>query len=60
MTWCWNTDYATKMHEHKGGWGKFTIQDGDAGNKWLERHLRRDKNDLMKMIAMEFKKAAGM
>jgi len=60
LTWCWNTDYAAKMHEHQGGWGKFTLQDGDAGNKWIERHLRRDKNDLMKMIAIEFKKAAGM
>jgi len=60
ITWCWNTDYAAKMHEHKGGWGKFTTQDGDAGNKWIERHLRRDRNDLMYMIAMEFKKEARM
>ena len=60
LTWCWNTDYAAKMHEWRGGWGKFTTQDGDAGNKWLERHLKRDRNDLMKMIAIEFKKEAGM
>lgn len=58
ITWIWNTDYAAKMHEWKGGWGKFTEQDGDAGNKWLEKHLRADRDDLMKMIAIEFKKEA--
>ena len=60
ITWVWNTDYAAKMHEHKGGWGKFTTQDGDAGNKWIEKHLQKDKNDLMEMIAKEFKKVAGL
>ena len=60
LTFVWNTDYATKMHEWKGGWGDFTIQDGDAGNKWLERHLQADKNDLMKLISTEFKKEAGL
>jgi len=60
MTLVWNTDYAARMHEWKGGWGKFTLQDGDAGNKWLERHLRNDKDDLMKLIAMNFKKGAKM
>ncbi len=59
MTWVWNTSYAAKMHEHKGGWGKFTVQDGDAGNKWLEEHLQKDADDLMKMIAKEFKTLAG-
>jgi len=60
ITWVWNTDYATKMHEWMGGWGKFTIQAGNAGNKWLEKHLRADRNALMEMIGMEFKKEAGM
>ncbi|GAG92747.1 unnamed protein product, partial [marine sediment metagenome] len=60
ITWVWNTDYGVKMHEWTGGWGKFTIQAGNAGNKWLEKHLRRDRNDLMKVIGMEFKKEAGM
>jgi len=60
ITWTWNTDYATKMHEWKGGWGKFTIQAGNAGNKWLEKHLQKDKNDLMKVIGMEFKKETGI
>lgn len=58
--WVWNTDYATKMHEWKGGWGKFTTQDRNAGNKWLEMHLKADKNALMKMIASQFKKEAKM
>lgn len=60
ITWVWNTDYANKMHEWKGGWGKYTIQAGNAGNKWLEKHLRADREDLMKVIGMEFKKAAGL
>lgn len=60
ITWVWNTDYAAKMHEWKGGWGKFTIQDGDAGNKWLEKHLLADKQALLKMIADEFGKETRM
>lgn len=60
ITWCWNTDYAAKMHEHRGSWGKFTTQDQDAGNKWLEKHLQKDKDDLMEMIAKEFGKVAGL
>lgn len=58
-TWVWNTDYATKMHEWMGGWGQFTLQDGNAGNKWLERHLQKDKDALMNIIASEFKKITG-
>jgi len=58
-TWVWNTDYAKKMHEWIGGWGEFTLQDGDAGNKWLEDHLRADRNALMDMVAAEFKAKAG-
>jgi len=64
ITWVWNTNYAKKMHEwgKKAGqkWGKFTKQDMDAGNKWLEKHLRRDRDDLMKVIGLEFKREAGL
>lgn len=60
ITWAWNTNYAAKMHEWKGGWGKFTQQAGNAGNKWLEKHLRKDRNALLRMIGMEFKKEVGM
>lgn len=59
-TWVWNTDYATKMHEWTGGWGKFTAQDGDAGNKWLEKHVQADKEIWAKVVAAEFKKEAGL
>ncbi len=60
ITWVWNTNYAAKMHEHTGGWGKFTLQDGNAGNKWLEEHLRADEKALMEVIKTEFHKAAGL
>ena len=56
LTVVWNTDYAKKMHEWKGGWGKFTKQDTDAGNKWLEKHLQKDRKDLVKLVALEVKK----
>jgi hypothetical protein len=48
------------MHEWKGGWGKFTLQDGDAGKKWAEDHLRADRNDLWSMIANEFGQLTGL
>jgi hypothetical protein len=60
MTFVWNTDYAKKMHEHKGNWGPFTKQDADAGNQWLLKHLKADRNDLMKVIGIEFKKETGI
>ena len=55
MTFVWNTEYATKMHEWQGGWGPVTRRDQDAGNQWLLMHLDKDRNDLMKVIAKEFK-----
>jgi len=60
MTWVWNTNYAAKMHEWPGGWGKFTMDDGNAGNKWLEEHLKTDEKALFEMIKTEFHKAAGL
>ena len=59
ITWIWNTAYATKLHETKWNPGPFSRQDGDTGNKWVERHLRKDKEDLIAFIAKEFKKKAG-
>jgi len=52
----YNTAYAAKMHELPGPWGEFTEQDGDAGAKWIERHLQTDKDLFMKVIGIEFKK----
>jgi hypothetical protein len=60
ITWVWNTDYATKMHEWTGGWGKFTLQAGNAGNKWLEKHIQADREALIRMIGLEFKKETGI
>lgn len=55
ITVVWNTDYADKMHEWPGPWGEFTERDGDAGAKWVEKHLKADKDLLMKVIGLEFK-----
>lgn len=56
----WNTDYANKMHEWTGDWGKFTEQDGDAGAKWIEKHLTADRDAIVDMIAKQFGKDAGL
>ena len=60
ITWVYNTDYAKRMHEWKGKWGKFTKQDGDAGNKWMINHLKADKDKLFEVIILEHKKLSGM
>ncbi len=60
LTWVWNTEYATRMHETRWKPGKFSKQDGNAGNKWVEKHLRADKDDLIDVIGLEFKKRTGM
>lgn len=52
----YNTDYAAKMHEWEGGWGPGTERDGDAGNKWIEMHLKADKDLLMAVIGLEVKR----
>ena len=54
LTFVWNTDYAAAMHEHDGNWGEATLRAGDAGNKWLELHMARDRQDLMEFIADDF------
>lgn len=56
----YNTEYAAKMHEWKGGWGEATERDGDSGEKWIERHLQADKDLFMKVIGIEFKKDVGL
>lgn len=59
LTWGWNSNYATKMHETEYNLGRFSQQDGDAGNKWLEKHLSADRNLLMALTAEEFGKKVG-
>lgn len=56
----YNTDYATKMHEWTGNWGEQTTRDGDAGDKWIEKHLKADKDLLMEVIGIEIKKELGL
>ncbi len=61
MTWVWNTDYATRMHEKIGGsWGPITLQDGDAGAKWVEEHLQKDKDNLMALIGKFYADKTGI
>jgi len=58
ITIVYNTSYAAKMHEWKGGWGKYTLQDGNAGAKWIERHIRADAPLAMQGIAQILKERA--
>jgi len=60
ITWVWNTEYGAKMHEWNGGWGDATERDTDAGNKWAEKHLLKDKNDLIEVIGKEFRKVSKL
>ncbi len=60
ITWVWNTDYAYRMHEWKGNWGEATERDTDAGNKWAEKHLIKDKNDLIEVIGKKFRKVSPL
>ena len=60
ITWVWNTDYAARLHETEWDPGIFSTQDGDTGNKWVEIHLLKDKDDLMKVIGLEFKRLSGI
>lgn len=60
VTWVWNTDYAARMHEHTGNWGPYTVQDGDAGRKWLENHMAADRDSFYDVVRREFRKEAGL
>lgn len=60
VTIIYNTNYAARMHEWKGGWGEKTIQAGNAGNKWIEKHLIADKDAFMEVVAEAFKKEAKL
>lgn len=60
MTFVWNTDYASKMHEYKGEGGPVTRRDPNAGGKWLEEHLKADREALMEFIGIMFSKEVGL
>lgn len=46
-----NTAYAARWHEEEFNPGEFSRQSGDVGNKYVEKHLRDDKEILMEMYA---------
>lgn len=54
-----NTAYATRMHETNWMPGERSLQSGDVGNKFVEKHLKSDKEDLMAFYAVIFKKETG-
>lgn len=56
----YNTEYAAKMHEWEGGWGEFTEQAVDAGRKWMELHIRADREAFTKLIATEYGRRGGL
>lgn len=59
ITWGFNTDYAARMHEDNSlNPGPFSTQSGgrNPGNQWLTKHLQRDKNDFMEVVAGFVKK----
>lgn len=54
VTWGFNTDYATAMHEDKNlSPGPFSIRDSNMhpGNQWLMEHLQKDKNSYTELVA---------
>lgn len=60
ITVIYNSSYAAKMHEWRGGWGPNTLARNDAGNKWVEKHLIADKEAVMKLIGKTLKKEIGL
>jgi len=46
-----NTPYAARLHETEWTPGQVSEQSGDVGNKYLERHLKADGPELMKLYA---------
>jgi hypothetical protein len=51
-----NTPYAAKWHEKPFNPGPFSIQSGDVGNKFVEKHLRADAKELWKLYGLLLKK----
>jgi hypothetical protein len=50
-----NTSYAAVMHEGRYNLGKISREQKNSGNKFLERHLIKDKELLMEQIAKYMK-----
>jgi hypothetical protein len=47
----YNVPYAAKMHEHLGEWGEQSKKAGNVGNKFLEKHIKNDCKDVVKLYA---------
>lgn len=46
-----NAPYAKKMHETSWTPGEVSAQSGDVGNKFLEKHLKKDRKELFQLYA---------
>jgi len=46
-----NTAYAARMHETNWTPGPASVQAGDVGNKFLEKHMNADGKDLLALYA---------
>lgn len=46
-----NTDYAAKLHERKFKPGYYSQQSGNVGWKFVEKHLKKDKKELMQLFS---------
>ena len=54
ITWGFNTDYATRMHEDKDlNPGLYSIRNANRhpGNQWMLEHLKKDENNYSALIA---------
>ncbi len=60
VTWGWNAEYSTKMHETEYNLGEHSARDGASGNKWLEKHLDADRELFMAVVTNEFGTRTGM
>lgn len=54
-----NTAYALKMHETDWMPGPVSVQSGDVGNKFVEKHLKADKEIYLETYAKIFKRETG-
>lgn len=62
ITLGFNAEYATDMHENYPANPKnapHSMNDPGSGGKWLENHIAKDKEDLMKVITHTFGKELG-
>jgi hypothetical protein len=59
ITAVFNTPYAAKWHENSFNPGPVSLQSGNVGNKYIEKHLKADGPELMKFLALLIKKGNG-